>query len=55
MVKSRFELMEENLRKLRESGEKIVGEPLDPAEHKVRKEKKTRYARRGMNNGLFLF
>ena len=44
MVKSRFELMEENLRKLRESGEKIVGEPLDPIEHKPRREKKTRYA-----------
>ena len=46
MVKSRFELMDEPLCKLRESGEKIVGEPLDPIEHKPRKEKKTRYAKR---------
>lgn len=44
-MKSRFELMEEAIRKLRESGEKICGEALDPIEHKPRKEKKTRYAR----------
>lgn len=46
MVKSRFELMDEAIRKLREAGEKEVGEALDPIEHKPKKEKKTRYGRK---------
>lgn len=45
-MKSRFELMEEQLRKLREAGEKTVGEALPSLPHEPKREKKTRYARK---------
>jgi predicted adenine nucleotide alpha hydrolase (AANH) superfamily ATPase len=41
-----FERMERVLAKLREAGEKIVGEALEPTPHKKKRQKKTRYVRR---------